>query len=207
MLEVSLYNKEGKELNKISVDEKRFQGGDVSPQVLRDAIVMYEACKRGGKANTKGRSEVEGSSRKPWQQKHTGRARVGTIRSPIWRHGGIIHGPKPHDFDYRMPKKMLKQALSLALISKLKDKETIVIESLGVEKPKTKEMALLLKKLGVTKSCLIGIKEHNRALFLSARNLPNVSLMAVKDFNAYDVLKHRVLLLTKEALDEITKEK
>jgi large subunit ribosomal protein L4 len=204
MIELSLYNREGKELDKIKVDEASL-GGKVHRKVLRDAIIMYEACQREGNVSTKDRSEVEGSTRKPWAQKHTGRARAGTIRSPIWRHGGIIFGPKPRDFSYRMPKKMLHLALASAILSKLEDKEAVVLDSLTLEKPRTREMAKLLKSLGITKSCLIGIKNHNRGLHLATRNIPKVSLMPIKDFNAYTVMRHHNLLLTREALDEIIK--
>lgn len=204
MIELSLYNREGKELDKIKVDEANL-GGKVNKKVLRDAIIMYEACQREGNVSTKDRGEVEGSTRKPWAQKHTGRARVGTIRSPIWRHGGIIFGPKPRDFSYRMPKKMLHLALASAILSKFEDKEAVIIDSLTLEKSRTKEMAKLLKSLGITKSCLIGIKEHNRGLHMATRNIPKVSLMSIKEFNAYTVMKHHNLLLTREALDEIIK--
>lgn len=204
MIELSFYNREGKELDKIKVDETSL-GGKVNRKVLRDAVIMYEACQREGNVSTKGRSEVEGSTRKPWAQKHTGRARVGTVRSPIWRHGGIIFGPKPRDFYYRMPKKMLHLALASAILSKFEDKEAVIIDSLTLEKSRTKEMAKLLKSLGITKSCLIGIKDHNRGLHMATRNIPKVSLMPVKEFNAYTVMRHHNLLLTREALDEIIK--
>jgi len=202
MIEVPLYNKEGSKVDKINVDEAKL-GGKVHLKVLRDAVIMYEACQRQGTVSTKGRSEVEGSSRKPWRQKHTGRARVGTIRSPLWRHGGIIFGPKPRDFSYRMPKKMLQRAVDSAILSKLTDNEAMVIDSLNIEKPKTKEMVKLLKTLGIKSSCLIGIKDSSRALHLSTRNIPKVMLSSVKDFNAYMVLRHKNLILTKDALEEI----
>lgn len=201
MIELPLYNKTGELVDKISVDEKLF-GGKVNLGTLREAIIMYEACQRQGTSSTKTRSEVSGSSRKPWAQKHTGRARSGTIRSPIWRHGGIVFGPKPRDYRYRLPKKMLRQALNSALLAKFQDKETYIIEGFNhQDKPRTKEIAALLEKIGLTRGCLIGIKEPNRILHLSVRNIPYAELLPVKDFNAYKIIKYKYLLLTKEALE------
>lgn len=201
MIELPLYNKTGELTDKVLVDERLF-GGEVHLPILREAIVMYEACQRQGTASTKGRSEVAGSSRKPWQQKHTGRARSGTIRSPLWRHGGIVFGPHPRDYRYRLPKKMLRRALDSALLSKFRDKEASLIEGFDQrDKPRTKEMAQLLEKMGLTRGCLIGIKEPNRILHLSTRNIPYAELLPVKDLNAYLILKYKNLLLTREALE------
>ena len=207
MLELIVYNNEGKEMEKVSVDEAIF-GGMVNKKLLQDLVVMYEGNQRRGTASTKDRSEVEGSTKKPWKQKHTGRARVGSIRSPIWRHGGVVFGPNPRDFYRRIPQQLKLKALDSALLSKLRDKETVVIDALAPEKPKTKNMCATLKNVGITteenkakNQCLVSIGKPDRTLFLSMRNIPGVKLMMVADLNAYDVLKYRRLLLTKEALD------
>lgn len=206
MIELPVYNKEGQEIDKFQVDEGLF-GGKVRNTLLRDVVIMYENNQRQGTASTKTRNQVAGSNRKPWKQKHTGRARAGTIRSPIWRHGGIVFGPHPRDYSYTMPNKMKRGALDSALLSKFQDKETFIIDSLTLDKPKTKEMAIVLKNIGIKETCLIGVKESNRTLHLSIRNLPKASMQPVKDFNAYDVLKYQRLLLTKEALQSLVQER
>lgn len=203
MIELPFYNQAGEKLDKIQVDGDFF-GGEISRRLLRDVIIMYEANQRRGTASTKRRSEVKGSSRKPWKQKKTGRARVGTIRSPIWRHGGIVFGPHPRDFGYDMPKRMKQKALDSALLSKFQDKETVVLDSAPkMERPRTKDIAQLLRKLEIKGTCLIGIKDQNKTLHYSVRNLPGVLLKQTKNFNAYDVLKYKRLLLVKDALDEM----
>lgn len=203
MLELPLYNRENKEIDKLKVDESVF-GKVVNQRLLRDVIVAYEAAQRGGNAKTKTRGEVEGSTRKPWKQKHTGRARAGTVRSPIWRHGGIVFGPLPRDFSYHLPKKMLRRGLQSAILSKCLDHEVFIIEDISLDKPKTKEIAGILKGLGITRSCLIGIKEPNPVLSLATRNIPSVQILPVKYFNAYIVLRHKNLLFTKEAWNNVT---
>ena len=202
MLELAVYNKEGKKVDKVKVDEALF-GSKVRAKLLRDVIVMYEANQRSGTASTKRRSEVKGSSKKPWKQKGTGRARVGTARSPIWRHGGIVFGPHPRDYSYSMPKKMKRSALNSALLSKFQDKETLVIDTLTAEKAKTKEVVSVLKNIGIKETCLIGVKGEHRNLHISTRNIRGTLLKRVCDLNAYDVLKYQRLLLTKEALQSL----
>ncbi|MFH1228202.1 MAG: 50S ribosomal protein L4 [Planctomycetota bacterium] len=199
MIEVPLYNQEGKEIERLKIDETVF-GERVNRPLLNQVIRMYEVALRRGTASTKTRGEVEGSTRKPWKQKHTGRARSGTARSPIWRHGGITFGPKPRSYAFPVPQKMRQIALNQAILSKLKDNETLVIEKLQAEKPKTKQMAATLKNMGISKSCLIGIKDIDKNLHLSARNIAKVTLMPIKDFNAYEVIKHQRLLLTRDSL-------
>jgi large subunit ribosomal protein L4 len=199
MIELPIYNQEGKEIEKLKVDETVF-GTEVNRPLLNQVIRMYEVALRRGTASTKMRGEVAGSTRKPWKQKHTGRARAGTIRSPLWRHGGITFGPKPRDYSFTVPQKVRKTALNQAILSKLKDNETVIIDVLNAEKPRTKQIVSTLKNIGINKSCLIGIKETNRFLHLSARNITGVTLLPIKDFNAYDVLKHQRLLLTRDGL-------
>jgi len=203
MVDLVVYNQEGQKVDNVKVDASFF-GGEIRLRLLRDVIIMYEANQRRGTASTKRRSEVKGSSRKPWKQKKTGRARVGTVRSPIWRHGGIIFGPHPRDFGYDMPKRMKQQALDSALLSKFQDQETVVLDSHPkMERPRTKDIAQLLRKLEIKGTCLIGIKDHNKTLHYSVRNLPGILLKQTKNFNAYEVLKYKKLLLTKDALDEM----
>ena len=170
---------------------------------MRNAVIMYEANKRVGSASTKRRDQVAGSTRKPYRQKGTGHARAGSRRSPLWRGGGTTFGPKPRDYSYSMPKKARRAALQSALLAKLLDNEIAVIDKLDFEAPKTKRIAALLKSLGINDSCLIGIVDNDENLWKSVRNLPRVSVCKVSDFNAYEVLKHKRLLLTKDAFESI----
>ncbi len=208
MVDVPLYDAEGKSAGTVSVDERLF-GRRVNLQTLHAAVRMYEANRRRGTHNTLTRGEVEGSTRKPWKQKHTGRARVGTIRSPIWVKGGIIHGPHPRDYSYTIPKKMRRTALDSAILGKLLDKEVAVIEALRVEAPKTSRVAGLLKTMKIDRSCLIalpafdGKKAEDRNLLLSVRNLPRVRMEPLGSINAREVLRHRTLLLTRGSLDAL----
>ncbi len=203
MIQLPLYDKQGAKVSTVEVDENLF-GGKIHRTLLHDVVVMYEANKRLGTHSTKTRGEVAGSKKKPWKQKHTGRARAGTIRSPIWRHGGIIFGPRPRDYSYDMPRKMKRLALDSALLGKFKDQEALVIEGFDVPaKPSTKSFAQLLEKMGLERATLVGIKAHDAKLHLSMRNLARVRLAPVAELNAYDVLKHKHLVLTREAFDSL----
>ena len=141
--------------------------------------------------------------KKPWMQKHTGRARAGTNRSPIWRGGGVVFGPRPRDYSYSMHRKAKKVALQSALLSKLKDNEVLLIDKLEFDSPSTKKLANLLKNLGIKESCLIVIPELDDAVWRSSRNIYNLKLRVVSDLNAYEVIKYKKLLIVKEALDSL----
>jgi large subunit ribosomal protein L4 len=174
-------------------------GDKVKKRLLFDAVHMYESRKRVGTASTKTRSEVAGSSHKPWRQKGTGRARAGTRKSPIWRGGGVTFGPKPRDYSYSLPRKALREALRSAVLSKFRDDEVRLVEALSFEEPSTKTMAALLKDAGIEGACLVVTAERDAGVYLSCRNLRNVSCMPVSDLNAYDVLKHRNMVMTDDA--------
>lgn len=204
MVDLPFFDKDGKSAGTVSIDEKVF-GDIVKKKLLRDIVVIYETNKRIGTVATKRRGEVEGSTRKPWKQKHTGRARAGTIRSPLWRKGGVVFGPQPREFRLDMPKKMRQGALDSALLGKIKDSEVKVIEGLEFAKPATKKMAAILRNIGISRKCLIGVANYKKEVWLSARNLPYIKMSPAKDFNAYDVLRNKELLLTKEALDWLVK--
>jgi large subunit ribosomal protein L4 len=206
MAELPLYDKDGKSAGTVAVDEKVF-GEAVKKKLLHQVVVIHEANRRQGTASTKTRGQVEGSTRKPWPQKHTGMARAGSIRSPLWRHGGIVHGPKPRDYRMGLTASMKRAALDSALLGKIRDKEVAVIQGLDVDPPKTKRMAGVLKAIGLQRTVLLGTLEpgskQTRNVWLSSRNLPGVSVRPVAELNAYDVLKHKHLLLTREALDAL----
>lgn len=205
MVDLPLYDRTGKSIGTVAVDEKLF-GEKVRKRLLHQMVVIHEANQRQGTAKTKTRGEVEGSTRKPWPQKHTGMARAGTVRSPIWRHGGIVFGPRPRDFRLDSTRNMRRAALDSAILGKILDKEVSVIEAIDVKPPKlTKQMTSLLMAMGLKRRTLIGLGAPKREVWLSTRNLSEVSVVPVQEFNAYDILRHKNLLLTKEALDALVK--
>ena len=204
MAELKVKNTSGKEVETLAVDDALF-GKRVNKQLLRDIVVMYEANKRSGTASTKTRSEIAGSGRKPWRQKGTGRARSGTAKSPLWRKGGVTFGPKPRDYNYSMPKKMLRKALASALLAKMRRSENHVIESLVFEKPATKEMSEILSKLGLEGSVAVVVGPSDKNAHLSARNLAKVGVYRSSDINARDIIVAKNVLVTKEAFDILRK--
>ena len=202
-MEIPVYSKEGEKIDNLQLDDKKF-GGPVRKKLLRDAVIMYEANKRQGTASTKTKGEVAGGGRKPWTQKHTGRARAGSIRSPLWKGGGVSHGPKPRDYSFAIPKKARRLALYTALSAKAGDNELIVIDDLNFDIPKTKQMVGILKALNMdNSSCLIVVSRANETVWKSARNIPYIKIMTSAELNAYEVLRPKKVLLTKEALSSI----
>jgi len=171
--------------------------------LLKEATLMYLANRRVGTHETKTRARVAGSTRKPWKQKGTGRARAGSRKSPLWRGGGIIFGPHPRDYSYAINKKQRRQALRSALFAKFKDGQVVVLDGLKVDSPKTKTVAAALKSIGVSGDCLLGTAAYDRNLYLSARNIPGVCVSRVSDFNALDVLNARTVVLLRDAFDTL----
>jgi large subunit ribosomal protein L4 len=207
MYEVPVFDVAGKQLGKEKVDPKWF-GGIVRRVLLHDAANIYQGNQRAGTHNVKERGDVAGSKKKPWKQKHTGRARAGTKRSPIWVKGGVVFGPHPRDYSRDLPKQMKRLALDSALLSKFRDGEAALVDGLRLEKPQTKAVAGALSAIGVKESCLIGTEkadDQGRRLWLSARNIPRVHALPVSDLNALDVLKYRRLLLTRDAFNALVK--
>lgn len=175
----------------------------ISDAVMFEQVLAQRASKRSGAASTKSRGEIRGGGKKPWRQKGTGRARAGSTRSPIWRGGGTIFGPKPRSYAYRLPKKARRAALCSALAQKARDGEIRVIDTLGFDEPKTKKMRGLLETLGINTSVLVVLADRDSAVELSARNLNRVAVMPVVGLNVYDILRHEVLLISKDALAAI----
>lgn len=199
-VEIPVQDRGGREVEKVSVDLALFDKCR-RRQLLKDAVVMYLANRRVGTHDTKTRAEIRGSQKKPWRQKGTGRARAGSRKSPIWRGGGVAFGPHPRDYRQGLNRKMRRRALRSALFSKLKDGQVRVVDSLEMDSPKTKVFADLLGSLGIEGRCLVGISKADRNLYLSSRNVPGVKLIPVSDFNAYDVLVAKTVLLTRESLE------
>jgi len=200
MIEVKVYSPDGRETERIEVDEAWF-GGRVYAEALRLAVRAYEASQRVGTAATRNRSRVAGSTRKIFRQKHTGRARMGTIRSPVRKGGGVAFAKRPRDFRLRMPKKVRRRALDSALLARLRDEEVLVVEGLEFDEPKTRRMAEVLRSIGVERSCLLAIQPEDEVLYKSARNLPRMRVRRVQDLNAYDVLWPSRVVFTRPAFE------
>lgn len=179
-------------------------GGKVEEGTLHQVVVNFLANQRQGTHSTKTRGRVSGGGKKPYRQKHTGRARAGSIRSPLWRGGGTIFGPLPRDYSYTVPQKMKRRALMTALLEKLSHDEVVVLDAIALEKPKTKEMVAMLKRLGLDqKRVLIVLPEKDESVIRSARNIPGIRVTRMMDLNTYDVLSAQTLLMTKDALQKM----
>ncbi|MDY6913978.1 MAG: 50S ribosomal protein L4 [Planctomycetota bacterium] len=199
MLEIPVYNVEGEKIDTWKVEEAAF-GGKVNTSLLKQAIVAYHANRRQGTAATKGRSQVDGSTRKIFRQKGTGNARRGNIRTNILRGGGVAFAKKTRDFRKALPKKMRQAALKSAVLAKMLGNDLAVIDGLNVEAPKTQLMAGVLRKLNINRSCLLAAAKHDRNLCLSARNIPDLTVRAADELNAFDVATRQKMLLTSEAV-------
>ena len=195
---VDVVNLDGKKVGQVELAEAVF-GAKVNPHLLHEASRWYLRGLRAGTHKTKDKSEVSGAGRKLWRQKGTGRARVGSIRSPLWRHGGTVHGPEPRDYSYALPKKMLLGALRSALSAKLAEQKLTVVDGWTLESHKTQNLVAALEKLNRTKSALLVSHGENRNLELASRNIAGVKLAAPNVLEPYDVLKHDLVLLSKDA--------
>jgi large subunit ribosomal protein L4 len=199
---IAVYNIEGKQTGEIQLNDAVFSA-EINESVMHEVVVMQLANRRKGTASTKTRGEVRGGGRKPWRQKGTGRARVGSIRSPLWKGGAITFGPKPRDYSYSVPKKIRRKAVTSALSSKYKEEEMIVLDALKIEQPKTKEMAKVLKNLSVDQKALIVLAEKDENVVRSSNNIPGVTLIAAESLNVYDILNNDKLIMTKDAVARV----
>ena len=195
---VDVVNLEGKKVGQVELADAVF-GAKVNPYLLHEASRWYLRGLRAGTHKTKDKSEVSGAGRKLWRQKGTGRARVGSIRSPLWRHGGTVHGPKPRDYSYALPKKMILGALRSALSAKLADQKLTVVDEWALETHKAKALRSVLDKFDSEKSSLLVSHGENRNLELASRNLDRVKLVAPNVLQPYDLLNHDKLFVSKEA--------
>jgi large subunit ribosomal protein L4 len=202
MPKVTLFNQAGSQVGEIELAETVF-GIQPNEAVLFDAVIMQRASMRQGTHKVKNRSEVSGGGRKPWRQKGTGRARQGSIRSPQWRGGGIVFGPTPRSYAYKLPKKVRRLAIKSALSTKVLENNIIVLDNLTLNAPKTKEMVAVLKGLSVEKKALIVTADANEAVELSARNIPGVTVITANSVNVLDVLGHDKLIMTKAAVEKV----
>jgi large subunit ribosomal protein L4 len=199
MPKVDVWNLQHEKVGELELSPEVF-GAEINPDLLYEAVRHHQAGQRAGTHKTKVRSDVAGSGRKLWRQKGTGRARVGSIRSPLWRHGGTVHGPQPRDYSYRLNKKMIKGALRSALSSKLADQKLLVVDSLQLETPKTKDFAKILKNFEATRQVLVVDSADNRNLTLGSRNLEGVAFRAARQVNTYDLLNCDRVLISQQAV-------
>ncbi len=202
MIELPIYNKTGKKVDTLAIDEAQL-GSEVRHALLKQAYVMFHANRRQGSARTKNRSRVEGSTRKIYKQKGTGGARAGTVRTNLRKGGGVAFAKlRTHD-DFRrdMPKQMRRLANRNALLAKLVDNEVKCFVDLDFSQPKTSEFVTLLEAVGVDRSCLVAVDSANRNAALSARNIPDVDTIRVDQLNAFDLLNHRFLVVDRTSLE------
>jgi large subunit ribosomal protein L4 len=203
MLSISVFNRQGEAVGSVDIDPEEF-GGSINKQLLHDVVLMYQANRRAGTHSTKRRGEVAGSTKKLFRQKGTGNARVGTRRTNKRRGGGTAKGPKPRDYEYHLPRRALRAATRMAILSKFQDQEALIIDDLAFPQIKTKEMAGILKALKLNgRSCLIGTAGLSPTIYKSGRNIKGVVVLPASEFNAYAVLQRKRLLLTRAALDEL----
>lgn len=202
MPKVAVYNVSGEQVSEIELKDSIF-GIEVNEHVLYEVVKNQLANKRQGTQSAKTRAEVRGGGRKPWRQKGTGRARHGSIRSPLWVGGGVVFAPKPRDYRYTLPRKVRRLAMKSALTSKVNSNELIVLDELNLETPKTKEMVSILKNLKVEKKALIVIADKNEAVIRSAKNIPGVETASVNTLNVYDILKYDKFIITKDAVQKV----
>jgi len=201
MLKLPVMTQEGKVSGEVALPEAVFSY-PVKRHILYESVVNYLANQRIGTTSTKTRGEVSGSNRKPWRQKGTGRARVGSIRSPLWRKGGTVFGPKPRDYGYELPSQVKRNALKSALALKYGEKRLLLVENLNLTQPKTKEAAQLLRQLQVDSALVVDLAD-NRNLFLALRNLPRAKAVDARKLNAFDVLRFNWLIISQRAFDSL----
>ncbi|MEJ2109152.1 MAG: 50S ribosomal protein L4 [Acidobacteriota bacterium] len=199
MAKIDVKNLANEVVDSLELSDDVFKA-EFNEPLIWEALMHYNASLRSGTASTKGRGDVRGSGKKLWRQKGTGRARVGSIRSPLWRHGGVAHGPKPRDYSYRFPRKKLRGAMRSAISAKLNDNALTVVDSIKLDSPKTGEFQKLLERMGCTGKILVIDSYENKNLDLSSRNLPKVKLVAGAGVNIFDVVNSNALLFSKESI-------
>src|SRR5271156_1239683 len=205
MAQVDVVNLNGEKVGTVELADEVFAASEVNEALLWEAVKHYRAAMRQGTAATKNRKLVAGSGKKLWKQKGTGRARIGSVRSPLWRHGGTVHGPQPRSYDYAFPRKKLLGALRSALASKLADGKLTVVESLELADAKTKAYRAALDKLDAKRTTLLveGGQEPGRALLLGSRNLARVELMVTREVHPYDLLRYERAIFSRAAIEQL----
>ena len=199
MASIEIVDQTRKAVGSVEVSEAVF-GSQPHRSLVHSAVVMQLASLRQGTASSKGRSEVSGTGKKPWRQKHTGRARAGSNRSPVWRHGGTVFGPQPRKYRSATSKKMYRKAMQSALSAKMAAGELLVLSELSLPEPKTRLMAETVKQLGATAPVLFVVGKDSDAVFRAARNLAQVKAVSPEELTVYDVLRYQTLVVLKDEL-------
>lgn len=199
MPKLALYNMQGEHQGEVVLSDKVFNA-EVREGAMHSVVLMQLSNRRRGTAFTKTRGEVRGGGRKPWRQKGTGRARHGTVRSPLWVGGSVTFGPRPRSYGYSIPKKIRRAAIRSALSAKVNDHEILVLDKIEVEKPRTKVVVNLLQSLKVKPKVLFVMDCVNEAFYRSVRNLPGVNILLASQLNVFDILNHDHIIFTKDAL-------
>jgi large subunit ribosomal protein L4 len=201
MIKTKVYSQDNVQIGEIDLKEEVFSVA-VKPEILHQAVRYHLAAKRSGTASVKNRATIRGGGRKPWRQKGTGRARAGSIRSPLWKGGAVAHGPQPRDYSFKLNKKVRQLALKMALSAKYSDESLKVIEKFELPEIKTKKFVEIKNKLGLKKPLIVLAEKYN-TLELSARNVPGVQVVTQDSLTAYDILKHQELILDKQAVEKL----
>lgn len=196
---VAVYSSSGEQVGEMQLSDKVF-GEQINEAVIHEVVVNQMANSRVGTSSTKGRGEVSGGGRKPWRQKGTGRARVGSTRNPLWRGGGVVFGPKPRDYSYSIPKKVRRLAFRSALSAKLAEDKMVVLEELNFEEPKTKNMVEILKRFSADKKAIVVTGSRNENVEKSARNIAGVLPRTSDRLSVLDLVTYDKLVLTKDAV-------
>ncbi|SJX69406.1 LSU ribosomal protein L4p (L1e) [Weissella confusa] len=202
MTKVALFKQDGSNAGEIELNDSIF-GIEPNNNVVTDAVLMQRASMRQGTHAVKNRSAVSGGGKKPWRQKGTGRARQGSIRSPQWRGGGIVFGPTPRSYAYKLPKRVYRLALKSVLSQKVLDSALVVVDALSFDAPKTKEFKAVLNNLNVNEKTLVVLDDDNANAALAARNLENVTVMTAKGVNVLDVINNDKLVVVQSALAQV----
>ncbi|TYC48898.1 50S ribosomal protein L4 [Weissella muntiaci] len=202
MTKVALFKQDGSNAGEVELNDAVF-GIEPNNNVITDAVLMQRASLRQGTHAVKNRSAVRGGGKKPWRQKGTGRARQGSIRSPQWRGGGIVFGPTPRSYAYKLPKKVYRLALKSVLSQKVLDNALVMVDALSFDAPKTKDFKAVLNNLNVNEKTLIVLDDNNTNAALAARNLQNVTVMTAKGVNVLDVINNDKLIVVQSALAQV----
>ena len=201
-MKIDIVNTDNKKVGSIELNDEVF-GGRVNDSLIWESVVHTNAAERRGTHKTKNRANVAGSGRKPWKQKGTGRARIGSIRNPLWRHGGTVFGPQPRSYDFRLPRKVKRGAVVAALARRIQDGALIVVDALGATESKTKAATELLRRLGADGKALLIDVEPDEKLGIAVRNLPGVQFLASAQVGARDVMNAQRVIATKAAVEKL----
>lgn len=199
---VDVVDLENKKVGTVELPQEVF-GCELRAALVHEAVIMQRACERQGTASTLRRGEVQGSGKKPWKQKHTGRARAGSVRSPVWRHGGSIFGPKPRNYAYSMPKRKYRAALQSALSAKVAESKLVVLSDLSLQELRTKVLAQALGRLSGGGHVLVVIGKEQSSVMRAARNLAAVQVLSIDQLNVYDIVRAGMIVVSQRELGSV----